>query len=88
MKLMILSIMALGLITTIPAGAQSVPPGLDDRPANNLPRTRQEQELDLEGQPPGRIEQPSPDVDEFGAPEVDDDTDIVPGVRPSSPRRF
>ena len=88
MKLAILPLMALGLITTIPAGAQSVPPDLNSPPADNLPRTRQEQDLDLEGQPPGRIEQPATDVDEFGAPEADDDTDIVPGVRPSSPRRF
>jgi hypothetical protein len=88
MKLPILPLVVLGLITTVPAGAQGVPPGQDASPADNLPRTRQEQDLDLEGQPRGRTEQPAPDVDEFGAQEPDDDTDIVPGVRPSSPRRF
>lgn len=81
MKLAILPLVALSLIVTIPAGSQGVPPVTDSSQGDNLPRTQQERDLNLEGQPRGQLEQPAPDKDDEGNRETDDDTDIVPGMR-------
>ena len=88
MKLAIMPLVALGLITTVPAGAQEVAPGTDVPRENNLPRTRQERDLGLEGQPRGQSEQPAPDVGEDGSREIDDEDDVVPGAPPRNPRRL
>ena len=83
MKNVLLPILALSLLTTLPAGAQGIPLGGD-----NLPRTDQERELGLEGRPRGLREQPGPDEDDVTIEEPDEnlDDETLPPTHPPTPR--
>ena len=91
MNLAIIPLVALGLITSVPAGAQDVAPGLDSPRGDIGPRTKRERDLGLEGKPRGQEEQTAPDdthsTEEPDYDADDDLDDVVPGVPPRSPRR-
>lgn len=91
-KNVLLPILALSLIMAVPAGAQSVLPDLDSPRLDKQLRTKREKDLGLEGSPQGQREQPAPEDDGLNtdrpAEVEDDDSDVVPGMRPRQPARL
>lgn len=85
----LVSIVAVTVITLLPVG-QGVAQDLQVSPDGNRlvvpPKTKLERDLDLEGKPPGQVEQPAPDDDAYSTEEPDENLDNERLPPTSSPR--